>query len=390
VLKKNLLILCYVLSVSFAQAQPSLPDWAKGAVWYQIFPERFRNGNTTNDPIKARTVPDLTADWQIHPWASDWYKLQPWEKQRGEPFYEMVFDRRYGGDLLGVIEMLDYLDDLGVDVLYFNPIFESPSLHKYDASTYHHVDNNFGRDRNGDWDAITSETQDPTTWTFTTADRVFLQLIEKAHDRDIKVVIDGVFNHCGTEFWAFQDVMKNQQNSPYKDWFEITAWDDPATPDVNEFDYKGWWGFKGMPEFREDENGLVEPVKKYVFNITRRWMDPNVDGDPSDGVDGWRLDVAKDVHPNFWEDWYRFVKSINPDAITVGEIWEEASEWITKERFDSVMNYPFAYAVVDFFIDQEERISVSEFDERLAELRQLYPTRSNYILQNLIDSESEA
>ncbi len=367
-------------------AQNQVPQWAKGAVWYQIFPERFRNASSANDPIAERVVGNRFEDWQVHPWASNWYKLQSWEQTRGDKFYDLIWDRRYGGDLVGVIEKLDYLKELGIDVIYFNPVFEGPSLHKYDASTYHHIENNFGNDREGDWKVMQKEKDDPSTWTFTSADKVFLDLISKAHELGIKVVIDGVFNHCGTEFWAFQDIVKNQQKSAYKDWFDVVSWDNPATPDTNEFDYKGWWGYKGLPEFKEDENGLVEPVKQYVFNITRRWMDPNSDGDPSDGIDGWRLDVANEVHEKFWQAWYQLVKSLNPQAITVAELWDEASERIKSKQFDTTMNYPFAYAVVDFFIDDSTRISVSKFDETLAHLRKIYPAETNHILMNLLDS----
>jgi len=375
--------------LTFAQigsAQEGKLDWAKGAVWYQIFPERFHNGYAGNDPIKERVVDEHIDDWQIHPWTSAWYKLQEYEKQRSDKFFDVVFDRRYGGDLIGVIEKLDYLKKLGIEIIYFNPIFEARSLHKYDASSYHHIDNNFGYNRDKDFKIIETETNDPATWTWTSADSVFLDLITKAHERDIKIVIDGVFNHCGPEFWAFQDVVKKQQKSRYSDWFDVISWDDPATPDTNEFDYKGWWGFKGLPEFKEDENGFIAPVKEYFFNITRRWMDPNGDGDTSDGVDGWRLDVALDVNPKFWEEWNAFVKSINPSAITVGEIWEDAAVWIEEERFDAVMNYPFAYPVIQFFINQEKRISVSEFDEELARVRALYPHDTNLIMMNLIGS----
>lgn len=375
-----------LLFVSAAAPQGDAPEWAQGAVWYQIFPERFRNGNPNNDPIKDRVLPDADVDWQVHPWASNWYKLQQWEAARGLGFYDVVFDRRYGGDLLGVMERMRYLKELGIDAIYFNPVFEAPSLHKYDAETYHHIDNNFGYDRDGDRIAIESEYEDPGTWTWTQADEVFKRLLETAHEAGIKVIIDGVFNHCGTEFWAFKDVVKHQESSAYKDWFEITRWDDPATPDTNEFDYKGWWGYKGLPEFKEDANGPVPPVRQYFFNITRRWMDPNGDGDPSDGVDGWRLDVAEDVAPAFWEDWYQLVKSINPNAYVVGEIWHEAPEWIAEKRFDALMNYPLAEIMVDFFIDCKTRISVAEFDERLKKLRKAYPEATNHVMLNLIDS----
>lgn len=383
------IISAVILLVLFTQntvAQHSVPEWSKGAVWYQIFPERFRNGDPNNDPIKEHVVGDKAVSWDVKPWTSDWYKMESWEAQRNMPFYEMIWDRRYGGDLIGVIEKLDYLKDLGIEIIYFNPIFESPSLHKYNATTFHHVDNNFGPDRDGDWQTIFDEQEDPSTWTFTAADRTFLELLERAHEMGIKVVIDGVFNHAGPNFWALNDVRKNQQQSKFKDWFDITEWDDPTTTE-NEFNFKGWWGHVDLPEFKEDEDGFsASAVKKYFFDITRRWMDPNSDGDISDGVDGWRLDVAEDVNPKFWEEWYQHVKSINPNAYVVGEIWHKAPDWITEKRFDTLMNYPFAMIVVEFFIHKERKISASEFDKRLRELREIYPEQTNHAMMNLLDS----
>jgi glycosidase len=386
-MKNKVSILILFLLVSKALfAQSTEPDWAQGAVWYQIMPERFRNANPNNDPVKERVVDDGVTDWQVHPWASDWYKLQIWEVARGLDFYALINDRRYGGDLLGVIEKLPYLKDLGVDVIVFTPIFEAPSYHKLDASTYHHIDNNFGYDRDGDWGPIQDEKEDPATWTLTQADQVFIELIAKAHELGMRIVIDGVFNYCGREFWAFKDVIENQQNSVYKDWFDIISWDDPATPDTNEFDYKSMWGLKSLPEFKKDENGFVEPVKKYLFDITRRWMDPNGDGDPYDGVDGWRLDPIQEVNPKFWQEWYELVKSINPDAYIVGGDQEIAPEWITEKQVDGVMNYPLAKIMVDFLIDSLTKISVSDFDLQLERLRKQYPENTNHRLLNLIDS----
>ncbi|NOX37611.1 MAG: alpha-amylase [Calditrichaeota bacterium] len=361
--------------------------WAEGRIWYQIFPERFRNGDPSNDPT-AEEVPeaDLEPGWQIHPWTSDWYLMQPWELKRSSYFYDVVFTRRYGGDLIGVIEKLDYLKSLGVEGIYFNPIFEAPSLHKYDAASYHHIDDNFGPDPAGDKARIAAanETEDPSTWIWTKADSTFLKLIKEAHKRGIKVVIDGVFNHSGTQFFAFQDIVKNGKNSRYLDWYDILSWDDPNTPE-NEFDYKAWWGVKSLPEFAEDENGLKEGPRKYIFAITRRWMDPNGDGNPEDGVDGWRLDVTEEVSPVFWREWYAYVKSINPSAITISEIWGDASEWVKDRRVDGTMNYLFAKAVVRFFIDKKLAISPDEFAARLQEILDKYG-RNAYLLWNLMDS----
>ena len=371
-------------SLTFAQVV--VPQWAKDAVWYQIFPERFRNGDTRNDQTFSDLEMGPERGWNISPWTSDWYRLQSWEEKRSKKFYGNVFERRYGGDLQGVIDKLDYLGDLGITAIYFNPVFDAISLHKYDASTYHHIDHNFGPNQQGDLQLIKLESDDPATWKWTSADSLFLKLIRESHKRGIKVIIDGVFNHCGTRFWAFQDVVKNQQRSRYASWFDIRQWDDPATPQ-NEFKYKGWWDVQTLPEFWEGDSGFVKPVWNYFFNITKRWMDPNGDGDPSDGIDGWRLDVGNEVSHLFWKGWRKHVKSINPDAYIVGEIWDDASKWLTGDEFDAVMNYPFARAVVRFFIDTDgRRLKPSRFDRELATIRKDYPGEISYVLQNLIDS----
>ena len=376
-----LLVLC---SLNSAIAQVHVPAWAKDAVWYQIYPERFRNGDPSNDPTRAEVT--ARREWRISSWTNDWYQLQPGERQSRHGFYSTVNERRYGGDLQGVIDKLDYLSSLGINTIYLNPIFEAYSHHKYDASTLHHVDNNFGPDPQGDLELMRHEDFMADSWKWSAADKLFLKLLKEAHRRHIRVIIDGVFNHVGTRFGPFQDVVKNQQKSNYSGWFKILKWDDPATPG-NEFDYQGWWGFKGLPEFKQDTNGLVAGPRDYIFKITRRWMDPNGDGDPSDGVDGWRLDVANQIAQPFWRDWRKLVKSLNPQAIIIGEIWDDASPWLKGDEFDSVMNYRFAKAGVSFFIDTDSRhLSVSQFDRVLARERQGYPREVDYALLNLYDS----
>jgi len=363
-------------------------SWAEGIVWYQVFPERFSNGLASNDPV-ASEVPnaELQTGWQVHPWTSDWYKMQSWELAQSDTFYHTVFTRRYGGDLMGVIERLDYLKNLGVEGIYFNPVFEAPSLHKYDAASYHHIDDNFGPDPSGDKRRIAraNETGSPESWIWTSADSTFLRLLDEAHKRGMKVVIDGVFNHTGTEFFAMKDLKKHGKNSPYAHWYEVTSWDDPATPE-NEFDYEGWWGYKGLPVLKEDDNGIVDGPRQYFFDITERWMDPNGDGDPSDGIDGWRLDVMNEVAAPFWRDWYQHVKSMNPQAITVAEIWDNAGEWIADKRVDATMNYLLAKAVKRFFIDQDSSITAGEFYNELTHILDSYSETTNHVLWNLMDS----
>jgi len=361
-------------SIAFA------PEWAKGAVFYQIFPERFRNGDRNNDPSSDKSQPVGKA----HRWTSDWYALTPDEKKHSSKFYDNVFNRRYGGDLQGVLDKLGYLKDLGVEVIYFNPVFEAKSLHKYDATMYHHIDVNFGPNPAEDLKLIAKENPaNPDTWVWTNADRLFLKLIREAHKQGIRIIIDGVFNHTGRGFWAFQDVLKRQQNSPYKHWYQVISWNDSATGTT--FDYNGWWGAKSLPEFSRDSTfGLVKDVRDHIFAITKRWMMP--DGNPDNGVDGWRLDVADEVPHAFWKDWRSLVKAINPNAYLSGEIWKNAKEWLQGDEFDAVMNYPVAIASVSYFINKTKKISATEFRKRLSEHLASYPDAANYGLMNLFES----
>ena len=376
----------------------AVPSWAADAVFYQIFPERFRNGDPANDPTRASlewpidTVPE---SWSIRDWTSDWYAQDPWEEEIGG-FYDTpdgaphprgpVFDRRYGGDLQGVIDRLDYLADLGINAIYFNPVFYARSLHKYDGNTYHHIDPHFGPDPEGDFELMAQETSDPATWNDTAADRLFFQLLDEAHARGIRVIIDGVWNHTGRDFFAFEDLRENQAESPYRDWYIVEAFDDTAT-DSDEFRYKGWWGVETLPEFADTEDGtdLHPGPKQYVFDATAKWMDPNGDGNPSDGIDGWRLDVTNEVPIGFWRDWNAHVRALNPEAYTVTEIWENAREMIVEGDFSATMNYwAFAFPVNGYLVDGTSQ--PTEFAETLDVRRRTYPDSVQYALQNLMDS----
>jgi cyclomaltodextrinase / maltogenic alpha-amylase / neopullulanase len=195
-----------------------------------------------------------------------------------------------------------------------------------------------------------------------------------------------VFNHTGREFFAFEDLRQRQAESPYRDWYIVEGWDDPSTPE-SEFAYKGWWGVDTLPEFADTPDGLdLHPgPKQYVFDATARWMDPNGDGDPSDGIDGWRLDVANEVPVQFWADWNAHVRALNPEAYTVTEIWEGAGDFIREGGFSATMNYhAFAFPVKGFLIDAEA--TPSQFAEMLDERREEYPADVQRANQNLIDS----
>ena len=382
--------LCLSTLTCFAQ-KDFTPDWSKGVVWYQIFPERFSNGDQKNDP----KVTDLTGAYpfddssafQIHPWTSDWYQLQPYEQKNGKNIWFNLQRRRYGGDLQGVIDKLDYLQSLGVEAIYMTPVFWSPSSHKYDALCYHHVDPTFGPDPEGDRKLIESEDPlDPDKWVWTKADLLALKLIEEVHKRKMYIIFDGVFNHVGVKSFAFSDVEKNQQASPYKDWFTITSWRD--TVKGTNFDYKAWFGIKTLPEFREDSTGIVQGPKEYIFNSTRRWMNPMNKGTKY-GIDGWRLDVAYNVGHPFWKDWRKLVKSVNPHAYITAELVDpidKTQPYLQGDEFDATMNYNFAFIMHDFFVQDSTASTVTAFDARLKELREAFGTGVAFNMQNLMNS----
>jgi glycosidase len=343
-----------------------VPQWAQKAVWYQIFPERFRNGDKNNDPLGEKTPP----------WTWDWFKPLPWENGN---FYPNIYLRFYGGDLQGILEKLPYLETLGITALYLNPVFVSPSIHGYDTQDYRHINPHFGY--LADTTPPAGETLDPKTWSFTSTDQLFLKLVKECHKRNMKIILDGVFNHTGDQFWAFKDVQEKGNKSAYKDWYKILDFGPPLK-------YQGWWGSQQLPEIKQDESGIVPGFRQHILDITRRWMDPDGDGNPSDGIDGWRLDAAELVSPVFWRDWCAYVRQINPEAITIGELWDKSSEWTGPGMFDAVMNYEFTKRLYRFFVDTHPpyKTNAEEFAESLQELLGWYSWNTNYAMQNLLDS----
>ncbi len=263
----------------------TVPAWVTDAIFYQIFPDRF---------ARSEKVPKLA-------------RLEPWEAPPTRHGYK-------GGDLLGVVEHLDWLGDLGVNALYLNPIFQSASNHRYHAYDYFRVDPMLG------------------------GDEAFGSLIAAAHERGIRVVLDGVFNHTGRGFFPFHDVLENGADSPYVDWFTIYG-----TP-VNAYDlsrppgYEAWWRLHALPKL----NTANPAVREYLMGVAEHWI--------RRGVDGWRLDVPEEITtPGFWEEFRSRVRAVNPDAYLVGEIWHLAPQWTAAgDRFDGVMNYSLTEAVLRF------------------------------------------
>ncbi|MFA7330559.1 MAG: alpha-amylase family glycosyl hydrolase [Candidatus Delongbacteria bacterium] len=383
-------LLCLLpLSLTLAQDPPA-PEWAGQAVWYQIFVERFWNGDSSNDPVsrdaQGAWPHQKPPQWQVTPWDWDWYQPDPWVRPEDGDFYTWVHHRRYGGDLQGVLERLDELQELGVTALYLNPVNDAPSLHKYDARNWHHVDRCFGPDPGGDEALIALENPaDPASWQWTAADKLLLSLVKEAHGRGMRVILDFSWNHTGTEFWAFQDLRARGKESPFKDWYQVKSWDNPRTA-ADEFEWEGWAGIRELPAVRQTgepagkRGGLCRDcdldagVKAHVFAVTRRWLDPNGDGDPSDGVDGYRLDVAEQVPLGFWLQYRAEVKRVNPAALLVGEIWWERwpldmmdpRPWL--EAFDSVMHYQWYMPVRSFFAETTPWLTASGLAAQLDSL----------------------
>lgn len=364
------------------------PEWSKSAIWYQIFVERFYNGDANNNPTPNNMEEPFLKNfapknWEITPWTSDWYALDEWADSNNFDFRNSIYHRRYGGDLAGVIQKLDYLQELGINAIYFNPLNDAPSLHKYDARNFHHIDIHFGPDPEGDKAIIASENPlDPNTWKWTSADLQFLELVKLAKQKGIRVIMDYSWNHTGTTFWAWQDIVENQQNSRFKDWYEIETFADDSN-DSSVFSYKGWIGIMSLPELKKVDitterivgkpyEGNIHPeVKQHIYDVSKRWLAPN--DDVSAGIDGFRLDVADHIGLGFWRDYRKFVRNINPETYLVGEIWWETwpddlmnpQPYLKGDVFDAVMFYQVYRPARYFFAKNDYEIDAPTFRDSL-------------------------
>lgn len=360
----------YTYRYSFTEATLfDAPSWTVDAVGYEILIDRFRNGDPDNDPTP------------VHEWTSAWFEPAPHEAASGLDFYEYAVNRDYGGDLAGLAEALPYLEQLGVNVLYLSPVFKAPSHHKYDVQSFVHVDDHFGVP--GDYDAIIKQEdlRDPSTWQWTASDRRFLDFIKQAHARGFRIVIDTAFNYVGAQHPAFQDVMKNRQESRYANWFDVISWE--------PLEYRTWSGFEHLPLLKTTRRGFASrDVRQHIFAITRRWMDPDGDGDPRDGIDGWRVDVPHGMPSPFWVQWRKHVKRINPDALITAVVWHRADAWLDGRYFDAVSNYEFARLAVSWVFDQRQRIATDVMASETTVLRLAYPQEATYASLNLVDNHN--
>lgn len=384
------------------------PQWAREAIWYQILVERFYNGNSENNPTRLTCenalIDPLPNDWTVTPWGHNWYKQEIWAKNTGLDFFRTIQMRRYGGDLDGVLKKISYLKELGITAIYFNPLNDAPSLHKYDVRHYHHIDVTFGDDPEGDMALMATEQHDDSlTWKWTSADMKFLKLLKILHSESIRVVLDFSWNHTGVNFWAFKDLVKNLDDSPYKDWyFSEIKYD--RFHEKRILEYNGWMGISSLPELKKMgiqnrvpgrgyEGNLQEGVKKHIFDVARRWMDPFGNGDFSQGIDGMRLDVAEHIPLGFWREFRAFVRSINPDFYLVGECWWEEwpdklmdpVPWVKGDIFDAVMHYQWYRAARAYFAKTNDKISLSDFRDILMDIYNKYP---DYTLQAMMNTAS--
>ncbi len=335
----------------------STPDWVQDAIFYQIFPDRF-----------ARSERNPSGKLPFEPWDS--------------PPTVHGFK---GGDLYGIIEKLDYLRDLGVTALYLNPIFSSASNHRYHAFDYYTVDPLLG------------------------GNEAFTELLEKAHKMDIRIVLDGVFNHASRGFWQFHHVLECGDGSPYRDWFFFDPerlnrkkhWGAYPSPheqrllqhedSMTAIGYRGWWNLPALPKF----NTNTPAVREFLFEVAEHWIKL--------GVDGWRLDVPTEIDDDsFWQEFRQRVRAINPEAYIVGEIWHESQRWLQGDQFDAIMNYDVTKPMLGFFpgehldlrvLHQQSnyhgirgQIDAHEFADRIDHNLHLYKRDITYAQLNLLDS----
>ena len=273
-----------------------MPSWVQNAVFYQVFPDRFHRSGRIKSSLP----------------------FEPWDA----PQTPLGFK---GGDLYGVVEKLDHLSDLGVNALYLNPIFTSCANHRYHTYDYFQVDPLLG------------------------GDPALRELLDTAHARGIRVVLDGVFNHCSRGFFQFNHLLENGEASPYRDWFHVKGWPLNPYPRGGEpTNYDCWWGLPALPKFN---TGNPE-VRRFILDVAEFWL--------KQGIDGWRLDVPYEIDDDsFWREFRRVCKAVNPGCYITGEIWGEAKRWLKGDQFDAVMNYQLSAACISHFGGKKLKLSQS-------------------------------
>ena len=350
----------------------STPDWAKGAVMYQIFTDRFYNGDKSND-----------VETNEYYYIGDYSRrVTNWDKYPAN----MGVREFYGGDLQGVMDKLDYLQELGVEVVYFNPLFVSPSNHKYDIQDYDYIDPHYGKivDDGGEVlpDGVTDNSQATKYKKRTTglknleaSNELFIKLVEELHRRGMKVILDGVFNHCGSfNKWMDRERIYEGEkdyepgayisaDSPYRSYFRFFK-EEPENWPYNG-NYDGWWGHDTLPKLNYEDSVKLE---NYILYIGRKWVSPPYN------VDGWRLDVAADLgrsneyNHDFWKKFRTAVKDANPSALILAEHYGDPSDWLKGDEWDTVMNYDAFMEPITWFLTGMEKHSDEAREELLGNI----------------------
>lgn len=321
------------------------PDWVKHAVFYQIFPDRFAKGNRPANQSWLSSVP-----------------LEEWDAPPTQQGYK-------GGDLWGVIDRLDYLQDLGITAIYFTPIFQSACNHRYHTHDYYQVDPLLG------------------------GNVALEKLLNAAHHRGIRVVLDGVFNHASRGFFFFNDILENGSNSPWLDWFKIEQWPLSAYDGSLPANYESWADNRALPEFNHNHPA----AREYIMQIAEYWLEF--------GIDGWRLDVPFEIEtPGFWQEFRDRVKAVNPDAYIVGEVWTDSRHWLDGTQFDAVMNYLFTAPTIAFAAGDRVQmqyvlspsyepypaLDAAGYGHKIEQLLALYPWEIQLAQLNLLASHDTA
>ncbi len=299
------------------------PQWVKDTIWYQIFPERFCNGDSSINPDNTRE------------WKSEKIKSPHWQ---------------YGGDLQGIINKLEYLKDLGITGIYMTPVFESTSNHKYNTADYYKIDKHFGNNE------------------------VMKTLCDTAHKLGIKIMIDAVYNHSGQNFAPWEDVVKNGENSKYKDWFMVNKF--PLT-DAKTHTKDGRYYSFSFAAFMPKLNTNNKEVIDYLCEVSEYWVSDY-------GVDGIRFDVGNEVSHQFLKELRKRVKAVNKDVYLLGEIWHNSTQWLQGDEYDSVMNYPLTAAISEFW--QDENVTSKDFEHNINRCRFMYQEQVTDTLFNMLDS----
>ena len=368
----------------------STPDWAKGAVMYQIFTDRFYNGDKSNDV-------ETNEYYYIGDYSQ---RVTNWDKYPAN----MGVREFYGGDLQGVMDKLDYLQDLGVEVVYFNPLFVSPSNHKYDIQDYDYIDPHYGKivDDGGEVlpNGVTDNSQATKYKKRTTglknleaSNELFIKLVEELHRRGMKVILDGVFNHCGSfNKWMDRErIYEGEEDyepgayvsadSPYRSYFRFFK-EEPENWPYNG-NYDGWWGHDTLRKLNYEDSVKLE---NYILYIGRKWVSPPYN------VDGWRLDVAADLgrsneyNHEFWQKFRRAVKDANPNALILAEHYGDPSDWLKGDEWDTVMNYDAFMEPVTWFLTGLEKHSDEAREELLGNIDNFIGSMAHHMSNMLTPS----